>query len=302
MAERQAPFVKIDMTSKCIPLERLNREVNLINPFINRISDLYTLRGLETVSRPHRLNFSALIYITEGQGVHYVEHQQHRLRTGSMLILGKNQIHAFAKQRAVDGYVLSFDCSFLSSGNTDPYFDLLLTAMGHINCVHHVDDDIGLLFNAMVNEFASTSEFKDEIIRNLIRSIILKAVVPSYQQQLQSIQRIGHNDYYRLKKYIDEHFQQRPTAGEIALALGKSIKQLDKLAKDHACLSVKELVDERVLVEAKRLLAFSQYSISDVANRLGFNEATNMTKFFKRHTDVSPKDFRQLCKMGLHQK
>ncbi|MDV5169310.1 AraC family transcriptional regulator [Photobacterium rosenbergii] len=290
------------MTTKCIPLERLKREVNLINPFINKISDLYSVRGLDVVSRPHRLNFSALIYITEGQGLHYVEHQQHRLRTGSMLVLGKNQIHAFAKERSVDGYVLSFDCSFLSNGSNDPYFDLLLSAMVHINCVHHADEDIGPLFSAMVNEFESTSEFKDEIIRNLIRSIILKAVVPSYQHQKQSSQRIGNNDYYRLKKYIDEHFQDRPTAGDIALALGKSTKQLDKLAKDHAGLSVKELVDERVLVEAKRLLAFSQYSISDIANRLGFNEATNMTKFFKRHTDVNPKDFRQLCKIGLHQK
>ncbi|WP_369686089.1 helix-turn-helix domain-containing protein [Photobacterium leiognathi] len=41
--------------------------------------------------------------------------------------------------------------------------------------------------------------------------------------------------------------------------------------------------------------------MADIAEQLGFNEATNMTKFFKRHTDVSPKDFRQLCRMGLRQ-
>ncbi|MGF1698808.1 AraC family transcriptional regulator [Photobacterium makurazakiensis] len=287
------------MTSKCVPLERLKRDADLINPFINRISDLYRIRGIETVSRPHRLNFSALVYITEGEGLHFVEHKMHLLRAGTLLVLGKNQIHAFAKQRTVDGYVLSFDCSFLSSSNTDPYFDLMLAAMGQINCVSNVSENIGLLFSALVCEFQSASEFQDEVIRNLLRSIILKAVVPTYQEQYHHAQRVGNSEYYRLKKYIDEHFQDRPTVADISLALGKSSKQLDKLARDHACQSVKELVDERVLVEAKRLLAFSQYSISDVANHLGFNEATNMAKFFKRQTDINPKDFRQLCRLGL---
>ncbi|WP_407083392.1 helix-turn-helix domain-containing protein [Photobacterium leiognathi] len=81
----------------------------------------------------------------------------------------------------------------------------------------------------------------------------------------------------------------------------RDCKQVDKLAKDNAGISVKELLDERVLIEAKRQLAFSQYSITDITEQLGFNEATNMTKFFKRHTDMSPKDFRQLCRMGLRQ-
>ena len=179
---------------------------------------------------------------------------------------------------------------------------LMAAQLCQINCVNDSGTDIELLFDAMVNEFHSSSVFKDEIIRNVLRSIILKAVLPPYQALHQQTQSIGNREFYRLKKYIEAHFYERPTAGEIAMGLGKSIKQLNKLARDHACLSVKELVNERVLVEAKRMLAFSQDSISDVATRLGFNEATNMAKFFKRHTDVSPKDFRQLCRMGLRQK
>lgn len=288
------------MNSKCIPLERMRSESDLTNPYLFRISQLYAERGIEEVSRHHRLNFSALIYITEGEGQHYIDHQFHQVRAGTLLTLGKNQIHAFAKNRTVDGFVMPFNCTFLAESGHDPYFDSIIAALVQVNCIHNITDDIDALFRVMVQEFYSDSEFRAEIIRSLLRSVLLKTIVPIYKANAKQVQ-LGASDFYRLKHYIDEHFRQRPSVAEIALAMGKSVKQLDKLAKDNTGISAKELLDERVLIEAKRQLAFSQYSIADIAEQLGFNEATNMTKFFKRHTDVSPKDFRQLCRMGLRQ-
>ncbi len=288
------------MNSKCIPLERMRSESGLTTPYLFRISQLYSERGIEEVSRHHRLNFSALIYITEGEGQHYIDHQFHQIRAGTLLTLGKNQIHAFAKNRNVDGFVMPFNCTFLAESSHDPYFDSIIAALVHVNCIHNINHDIDALFRVIVQEFYSESEFRAEIIRSLLRSVLLKTIVPIYKANTQQ-GRLGASDFYRLKNYIDKNFNQRPSVAEIALSIGKSVKQLDKLAKDNAGISVKELLDERVLIEAKRQLAFSQYSIADIAEQLGFNEATNMTKFFKRHTDVSPKDFRQLCRMGLRQ-
>lgn len=289
------------MTSKCIPLERMRSESSLTNPYLFRISDLYAERGIEEVSRHHRLNFSALIYITEGEGQHYIDHQLHQVRAGTLLTLGKNQIHAFAKTRTVDGFVMPFNCTFLADSGNDPYFDSIIAALVQVNCIHNITEDIDALFRVMVKEFYAESEFRAELIRSLLRCVLLKTIVPIYKINAQQLQ-LGASDFYRLKNHIDEHFSLRPSVAEIALAIGKSVKQLDKLAKDNAGISVKELLDERVLIEAKRQLAFSQYAIADIAEQLGFNEATNMTKFFKRHTGVSPKDFRQLCRMGLRQK
>ncbi|EGU42124.1 hypothetical protein VII00023_21767 [Vibrio ichthyoenteri ATCC 700023] len=288
------------MNSKCIPLERMSSESGLTNPSIFRISQLYAERGIEEVSRHHRLNFSALIYITEGEGQHYIDHQFHQVRAGTLLTLGKNQIHAFAKNRTVDGFILPFNCTFLAESGHDPYFDSMIAALVQVNCTHKVCPDVDALFHVLIKEFYSVSEFRSEILRGLLRSLLLKTIVPIYKITAQQLQ-LGTNDFYRLKNHIDDHFSLRPSVAEIALSMGKSVKQLDKLSKDNAGISVKELLDERVLIEAKRQLAFSQYAIADIAADLGFNEATNMTKFFKRHTGVSPKDFRQLCRMGLRQ-
>ncbi|MGF1767001.1 AraC family transcriptional regulator [Enterovibrio makurazakiensis] len=288
------------MVEKNIPVERMRSEVSLVNPNGFRISELYATRGVEDVSRPHRLNFSALVYVTEGEGVHYVDHQMYVLKPGTLITIGRNQIHGFAQSRTVNGFVIPFNCSYLSNGPDDPHVDLMLDAITHINRIPNVGENVDTLIQLLSEEFESTSEFKAEVIRGLLRAVLLKCVVPEYlAMQSLPMTTNTHTDFIRLKQYIEANFAERPSTTDIALVLGKSVKQLDKLARSNTGDSVKDLVDDRVLVEVKRLLAFSQYSIADIAAKLGFNEATNMTKFFKRHTEISPKDFRQLCRMGL---
>ncbi|WP_375753614.1 helix-turn-helix transcriptional regulator [Vibrio sp. HN007] len=290
------------MGKQDIPVQKLDADVTLTNPFIYRISELYKLMQVDVVSEPHRLNFNALIYITEGEGIHYIEHKMYRLRPGTLLTVGQNQIHAFTRELSVEGYVLPFNAEMLNLNAQESYADLMLAALNENNVVQDAGEAVDILFEQMVKEFESESEFQREIIRNLLRAIILKSVVPNYKKELNERAPAGQKDFYRIKNYIDEHFAERPTTSEIASALNKSVKQINRLAKDNASCSTKELLDERVLTEAKRLLAYSQLSIVEVAHELGFNEATNMTKFFKRHTAISPKEFRQLCKVGLNRK
>mgnify|MGYP001260966048 CR=1 FL=1 len=290
------------MNDKCIPVERFNSPETVVNQNIYKISELYDIRGVERVSRPHRLHFSALIYVTDGEGIHHVDHKRYVVRKGTLLTLGKNQIHSFTKERTIEGYVLPFNCTILSNSKKDPYFDVMITALAHINCIPNIEPASVSLLDALIHQLHSTSAFKAEIVRNLTRAVMLTTIVPHFQMQVEHPYQTTTSEFHRLKQYIEQHFQDRPSVADIALALGKSIKQVDKLAKDNSGDSVKELIDERVLLEAKRLLAFSQHSITDISSQLGFNEATNMTKFFKRHTEISPKDFRQLCRMGLHQK
>lgn len=290
----------ISMNEKNIRVEHLPTGVALVNPYYYRISEFYTARGADYVSAPHRLNFSALVYITEGDGVHYIDHQRYVLRPRTLLTLGRSQVHSFAKERTVEGMVLPFNCNLLSCGDNDPYFELMLAALAQNNCFNHIDDDVHCLLSTLAAEYYSTSPFKVDTIRSLLRAIMFKLVLPATTAAQPLSLSTGRNcDFFRLKQYIEQHFEARPTATTIAQALGKSPKQLDKIARENSGHSVKALLDDRVLLEVKRLLAFSHFSVAEIADKLGFNEASNMTKFFKRHTDINPKDFRQLCRMGL---
>ena len=74
-------------------------------------------------------------------------------------------------------------------------------------------------------------------------------------------------------------------------------KQLASAVRQAVGMTPKAYLDQRRLLEAKRLLSFSELSIKEVAFKLGFDEPTNFNKFFRKHADLSPGDFR-LAQIG----
>ncbi len=294
-------FIRMIVINKDIPAVLLNDvSVNLELSF-NTIATFYQQRDQLYIGKPHRLRFSALVYITQGDGYHFIDYKRYQLKPGTLLTLGKHQVHHFSEHCSVEGYVISFSNEFLHSGGDDPYQEVMATAVEEVNCITETADNLGGLFDQIDQEYhREGSSYKDEIIRNLMRALMLKEIVPNYQALCNNTSLCQKNiNYHVLKKHIETVFSQRPSVGDLAKTMGKSIKQLDKIAKDYSGRSVKELIDDRVLLEAKRLLAFSQYSILDISLLLGFKEATNMTKFFRRHTSLTPKDFRDLCRTNV---
>ena len=69
-------------------------------------------------------------------------------------------------------------------------------------------------------------------------------------------------------------------------------KQLAGAVRQAVGMTPKAYLDQRRLLEAKRLLSFSDLSIKEVAYGLGFDEPTNVNKFFRKHAGLSPGDFR----------
>ncbi|MGK5078746.1 helix-turn-helix domain-containing protein [Janthinobacterium sp. HLX7-2] len=77
-----------------------------------------------------------------------------------------------------------------------------------------------------------------------------------------------------------------------AQCIGITATHLNPIARGHAGKSALELIHERVLLEAKRNLAYTSMTINVLSYALGFAEPAYFARFFKRHTGVTPKDFR----------
>ncbi|WP_413112900.1 AraC family transcriptional regulator [Thaumasiovibrio sp. DFM-14] len=289
MINKDIPAVSLDFSSHSLELK------------VNKISRFYKQREALYIGKAHRLRFNALVYITAGEGYHFIDYKRYSIKAGTLLTLGRHQVHHFAEHSSVEGYVISFNNAFLQSRGGDPFEDLIASALQEVNCISDTDDILRSLFEQVSQEYKNKqNRYREEIIRHLMRVIMLKQVVPYYEALRHDDSSQSYNSgYYALKSQIEQVFTERPPVSAVANMMGKSAKQLDKIAKDYSGKSVKELLDDRVLLEAKRLLAFSQHSIAEISLQLGFKEATNMTKFFKRHTDLTPKDFRELCRSNV---
>lgn len=75
--------------------------------------------------------------------------------------------------------------------------------------------------------------------------------------------------------------------------MGVSVKALSKLAKERYNLSPKAVIDERRVLEMKRLLKGTTIPSKNIAYDMWFDEPTNMVKYFKKHAGMTPNAFRE---------
>lgn len=92
---------------------------------------------------------------------------------------------------------------------------------------------------------------------------------------------------------IEKQFRQQPSIERFAEQLGMTSAHLNLLCRRLADRSALQLLHERLLLEAKRQLTYTNMTIGQVADSLGFSEPAYFTRFFKRLTGLSPRDFRR---------
>ncbi|MBC7973753.1 MAG: AraC family transcriptional regulator, partial [Myxococcales bacterium] len=95
-----------------------------------------------------------------------------------------------------------------------------------------------------------------------------------------------------------DHATTRSVA-HYARRAGISPRRLGELVHAHTGKSTKQVIDERVILEQKRLLVHSELSVKELAARTGFAEPTNLVKFFRHHTQTTPAEFRDQHRRGF---
>ena len=96
----------------------------------------------------------------------------------------------------------------------------------------------------------------------------------------------------RFRAEVDQRFAQTRQVEDYARVLGCSVRTLTRASLAATGRTAKQLVDDRVALEAKRLLAESDLPVAEVGTQLGFTEATNFGRFFARTVGSSPGAFR----------
>lgn len=96
-----------------------------------------------------------------------------------------------------------------------------------------------------------------------------------------------------LRRAIDRHYREDWTVARYVAFLATTPHLLDKAARETFGQSVKAMLMERRLLEAKRLLKFTIRSVEDIAREIGFDDPAYFSRFFRRRTGISPAAWRR---------
>ena len=202
------------------------------------------------------------------------------------------------------GYFCVFTGSFFHRfGNLSQYAVFQLSGTPIFELTDEQSDAIGLIYERMFEEINSDYVHKYDILRTLVFELIHLAMKmqPSSNfdnHEVNASRRITTIFLELLERQfpIDDTRQRLNLRSPSAFAdqLAIHVNHLNRALKKTTEKSTSEIIQERILQEAKILLKYSAWNISEIAYALGFNELTHFNKFFKQHLEMTPSNFRNV--------
>ena len=263
------------------------------------ISDLYKkYKKVHTV--PHRPDFYQIIWIQEGKATYEVDFNLINLTRNSLLFIPKNGVNLFDKNDIYEGRIIAFTDNFFCKEQEDMNF-LNTTILFHdLYEISHINSEpsneiFSELFELMYKEYNSSNDkFHYDILRNYLHLFLLQSEREKRKQGFKEIKPGADLSYLMLfKEVLEKRFKKYRSINRYASELSIPVNRLNKASFQTIGKSPKQLIDERILLEAKRLLAHSTLSIKEIAFELGFDEPTNFIKYFRKHNHITPAEFRQ---------
>lgn len=268
---------------------------------IIELSDIYkrfNSKSLSFSAKPHRINFHNLIYITEGSGSHFVDFNTYTVQTGSVVFINTNQIHAFDLVNQPQGKLIIFTDEFL-----DTIFSTMKTPLFTPNHLlpfytptFSLTDNIKSTCDALLTEIDNESQLSEPNLSflHLIFSALLTKLTVTRPTAYE-----GHLSEARSRVFtqfifmLERHYTSVRDANMYADMINITYKSLNQICKLATNQTVKQLIDAHIILEAKRRLSIEDIRVQQLADELGFDEATNFVKYFKKHTLLTPTHFKK---------
>ncbi len=243
-------------------------------------------------SLPHRHAYHEIIWIREGVAEHLLDGDRLRLPSGTLLIVPKGRIHRFHPSAECRGTVMRFTEEFLLA----PSPELFSQIVGH-RALHPSEGQAALMtsyFALLRQEYEREDPYQLQALRYLLAAFIARL-----KELFLSEARLTPPDFSdtlelwsKLNQLVERHFTREHRASFYADALMVSPRKLGRIARLYTGKHLSEIIDERLVTEAKRLLLYSGLSVKEIAVRLGFEEHSYFSRVFKKLTGKTPLEYR----------
>ena len=157
------------------------------------------------------------------------------------------------------------------------------------------DEFADWIFHSLSYEYQHNNFAKNELIKAQLQSLLI-LMTRRYLQQKDKpgISLPRHVEIIKkLNHLIDMHFIDQRNISFYSGTLNISSRQLNNILKENMGKSISALVHQRILIEAKRLLSYTDKTISEIAYELNFSDKTYFHKFFRVNENLTPEAFRK---------
>jgi AraC family transcriptional regulator, transcriptional activator of pobA len=254
--------------------------------------------------RPHRHDYHELIWTRRGTGQHLIDGQPIPVEPDTVTLIGRGQVHVFERASGLEGAVVRFGDELLHGDAVARANPAWLLGSPEGRAVPVPPDDAAQLAATVDALAAETRRAPDartpDLQRHLLSALLLwverwseaararRVVAGDLERQL----------HRRFLAVLERDFARHADTGHYADALAVAPSALSRALAQVTGRGTKELITERRMLEAARLLRFSDLSVGEVAFRAGYEDPLYFSRAFKRHHGEAPMAYRERLRGG----
>jgi len=260
---------------------------------------IYLEKHYQDLHRPHRHTFYHLVLFTKGKGSHTIDFKKFPVQPYQIYFMTPGQVHSWHFEGKVDGYIVHFNevlfTTFLQNSHYLERFHFFSGNSEDGVCLLPVSirEKVRSLFDTLLQEVKEVKEQSLDVIRLKLLELFI------------TVERIGSSKKERaipqqktvllrsFQQLIDKHFRSIKLPKEYAELLYVTPNHLNALCQDLVGKTAGDLIRDRILLEAKRLLTNADLTITEIAYDLNFQDNSYFNRFFKKNEGVTPDEFRK---------
>ncbi|WP_430412256.1 helix-turn-helix domain-containing protein [Kordia sp.] len=258
----------------------------------------YRKRSAEKAAVAHSHSYYQIIWFFDDGGMHHVDFESYEIQKHMIFFISKDRIHAFDDNLDINGWLIHFNESFFMHTDVDVFLKYNIFNTQENPC-YSIDEGTAetasLYMRLMRKELLRRHQFGyEDTIRFSLKSLLinLERVHQKNQEKLLSFTNHYELQFAHYKELIEENYKKGLSVQAYATLLNISTKTLNTITKKTAGKTASQVLTDRIILQAKRLLKFTSLQIGEIAFQIGFEDPSYFVKYFKRHVGNSPNSYR----------
>jgi AraC-like DNA-binding protein len=261
-----------------------------------KINELFSIKWkpinrelYEGVEKPHRHDYYSILFLVEGETIQYIDFKEYKIKGQALLLMHPDQVHFDVDTKNAKILLITFKDNLLL-GNKESFLWKHIFSHNVLTLDSPIHEDLLKYTDLIMHEYEQNHPSEKVI------SFLLSAFLEKIRGIADTHNHIDENNNRILQAYkllVEQYALTEVKVSDYAKKLFISPGHLNDTIKKLTGRNAKSFINEQRVLEAKRLLYWTETSIQDIAWKTGFKDPAYFTRFFKKETGMLPLSFQK---------